>query len=529
VRPALRAPALAAAVALSALPAAAQQGGTGSTRPRTAYEDLQMFSQVLNQIRVNHPDSVDTHELFMAAVQGMVSAADPHSYVIPAARLSPEKEAQLRNGRLHPVPVYFRYVGGQPVVASVEPGTLAARQDILPGDVLVAVEGEQVRAESPVELEVFLAGPRRSEVKMTFERERTDGTRVTLERAVRRERGDEETAVPVVMMLDGETGYVRVTTFSNERAAEDLHNGLGRLEEQGMRRLVLDLRDNGGGMVDEATRVASEFLPAGATVYVSEGRKAEVRDSVVVRRSFWRRERQYPIVVMVNEGTASASELVAGALQDHDRALIVGRPTFGKSLLMSGFPLSDGSIIMLTIGHIKTPCGRVIQRQYRDVRGADYYRMARADRDTVGRPSCRTAGGRTVYGGGGIYPDVVMPEAEPVPVWLGRLGENAVHTRWIGGYLTENAAAFTTAEALAAAPRLPEGALAQFRAFAQQQGHTLPTGAEADRALERVLLPEIAGTKWGAAGYYRVLAALDEQIGAAVREFARAGEILGGS
>ncbi|HEX6040849.1 S41 family peptidase [Longimicrobium sp.] len=515
----------AAALLLAAAPAAAQP--SGATRPRTAYEDLQMFSQVLNQIRVNHPDSVDTHALFMAAVQGMVQAADPHSYVIPAARLSPQKEQQLRSGRLHPVPVGFRYVGGQPVVASVAPGTAAARQDILPGDVLVAIDGNRVLAESPVELEVFLAGTRGSEVRLTFERERTDGTRAELERTVKRERGEDESPVPVAMMLDAETGYVRVVTFASERAAEDLHAALERLEGQGMKRLMLDLRDNGGGVVNEATRVASEFLPAGATVYVSEGRKAEVHDSVVVRRSFWRTERQYPIVVMVNEGTASASELVAGALQDHDRAVIVGRPTFGKSLLMQGFPLSDGSMIMLTIGHIKTPCGRVIQRQYRDMRGADYYRMARAARDTVGRPSCRTAGGRTVYGGGGIYPDVVMPEAEPAPVWLARLAEDAVHTRWIGGYLTENAGAFTTAEALAATPRLPDAALAQFRAFAQQQGHAVPAGADADRALQRLLVPEIAGTKWGAAGYYRVLAALDEQIGVAAREFARAAEILG--
>ena len=527
-RTAFRAAALALALGAAA-DAAAQPGPTGSTRPRTAYEDLQMFSQVLNQIRVNHPDSVDTHRLFMAAVQGMVSAADPHSYVIPAARLSPQKEEQLRAGRLHPVPIDFAYVGGMPVVGSVAPGTLAARQDILAGDVLVAIEGQPVQAESPVELEVFLAGQRGTSVRLTFERERADGTRVTLDRTVRRERGDDETAVPVVTMLDGETGYIRITTFSNQRVAEDLHAALGRLEQQGMRRLVLDLRDNGGGIVGEASRIAGEFLPAGATVYVAEGRKAEVYDSVVVRRSFWRRERQYPIVVMVNEGTASASELVSGALQDHDRALIVGRPTFGKSLLMGGFPLSDGSVIMLTIGHVKTPCGRVVQRQYRDVRTADYYRMARAARDTAGRPSCRTAGGRTVYGGGGIYPDVVLPEPLPAPVWLARLAEDGVHTRWIGGYLTDNAGAFTTADALAAAARLPAGALAQFRAFAQAQGHSIPEDAEADRATERMLLREIAGAKWGAAGYYRVSVALDDQIGAAVREFQRAGQILSGN
>lgn len=515
------------AFAAALLPAALAAQPTGATRARTTYDDLQMFSQVLNQIRVNHPDSVDTHRLFMAAIQGMVSATDPHSYVISAARLSPEKEQQLRAGRLHPVPIDFQYAGGMPVVASVSPGTQAARQDILNGDVLVAVDGRPVLAESAMELDVFLAGARGSSVNLRFERERSDGTRVSLDRAVRRERGDDETAVPVSEMLDAQTGYVRLTTFSNERAAEDLRGALGRLEGQGMQRLLLDLRGNGGGLVSEAAGIAGMFLPAGATVYVSEGRKAEVHDRVVVRRSLFRRERQYPIVVLVDEGTASASELVSGALQDHDRALIVGRPTFGKALMMQGFPLSDGSVVMLVIGHIKTPCGRVVQRQYREVRAADYYRMARAQRDTAGLPSCSTAGGRTVYGGGGIYPDVVLDEPEAAPAWLSRLAETAVHTRWIGGYLTENAAAFTTAAALAASPRLPAGAVASFRAFAVQQGHTVPAGDEADRALERMLLRQIAATRWGSAGYYRVDAALDPQIARAVAEFARAQQILG--
>jgi carboxyl-terminal processing protease len=524
-----RAAALAAAGALALASAAeAQQGGSGATRQRTAYEDLQMFSQVLNQIRVNHPDSVDTHRLFMAAVQGMVQAADPHSYVVPRARLSPDREQALRQGRLHPVPVEFRYVRGTPVVVAVAPGTAAARQDILRGDVLVSVDGAPVLAESATELDVFLAGQRGSSVRLGLERERSDGSRTTLERIVRRERGDEETPVPVAILLDGGTGYVRVTTFSSERAADDLAAALRRLEQGGMQRLLLDLRDNGGGLVAEATKVAGNFLPAGATVYTARGRKPEVNDSVVVRRSFWRRERQYPIVVLVNEGTASASELVAGALQDHDRALVVGRPTFGKALVMQGFPLSDGSMVMLTIGHLRTPCGRVVQRQYRDVRAADYYRMSRAERDTVGRESCRTVGGRTVYGGGGIYPDVLLPEEEGEPVWLARLAEEGVHTRWIGGYLTDHAAAFPSADALAASPRLPEDALAAFRGFARQAGHPVPEGADADRRLERMLLPEIAGTRWGSAGYYRVLVALDDRIRRAVDEFARYDGILGG-
>ena len=519
-----RTPRAAALLALAlAAPLGAQQAGS-PIRPRTTYEDLQMFSQVLNQIRVNHPDSVDTHDLFMSAIEGMVAAVDPHSYVIAATRLAPEKEKELRAGRLHPVPVHFAFVEGSHVVASVAPGSSAAREDILPGDELVAVEGAPIAAKSAEELEIGLAGPRGSAVRLTLERRRIDGSLARLERTVRRERAeDDEKPVPTAFLMDGGTGYVRITTFSSACAADDLHAALERLEKQGMQRLVLDLRDNGGGRVDEAARVAGEFLPAGTVVYTIEGRKKEMGETRKVERSFWRGERRYPIVVLANEGTASASELVAGALQDHDRARVVGRPTFGKALVMQGFPLADGSVAVLVTGHLKTPCGRVVQRQYRSVTRRQYYRMAEAERDTVGRPSCRTAGGRTVYGGGGIYPDMVLPRRTPAPLWLARVREESLPLKWTGGYVSASGGSLTTAGALAASPALPAAALAGFRAFAAQQGVQIPAGAEADSLLQRSLVLAVARVKWGDEGYYRVAAALDPEVAEAAREAGRAG------
>jgi carboxyl-terminal processing protease len=505
------------------IPSLAGAQPAAPVRARTAYEDLQLFGQVLNQIRVNHPDSVDTHALLMAAIEGMVHAADPHSYVVPALRLAPGKEQQLREGKLVPVPIDFTFVGGAPVVASVAAGTAASRLDILPGDELVAVDGGPVTARSAAELDVALAGAKGSDVALALERRRQDGTLARLERRVRRERGGETTAVPVATMLDSATGYVRVTTFMGERVADELHDALGTLEKRGMSRLVLDLRDNGGGSVAEAARVAGEFLPKGAVVYTSAGRKAEMTDTGRVSRSFWRSERRYPIVVLIDGGTASASELVAGALQDHDRAVIVGRPSFGKALLMRGFPLADGSMIVLTVGQVRTPCGRVVQREYREISRRDYYRLARADRDTAGRPSCRTAGGRTVYGGGGIFPDVVLGEAESRPVWAARVAEQAVVLSWVGGYVEARAASLASLDALLRAPSLDAASLADFRAFAALQGVTVPAGADADRALQRLLVPAVAAAKWGEAGWYRADALLDPQIGAAVRAFDRAG------
>ena len=505
-------------------PPTARTQTTSPVIKRTAYEDLQMFGQVLNQIRVNHPDSVDAHELFMAAIEGMIRAADPHSYVIPAVRLEAGKEQALRDGKLLPVPISFAFVGGAPVVVSVAPGSTSRRQDILPGDELTAIDGTPLSAGSAEELEIVLAGPTGSSVTLSLERRREDGTVVELKRTAVRERVTDATAVPISIMLDSTTGYTRVTTFMGERVADDLHAALDRLQNAGMQRLILDLRDNGGGSVAEAAHVAGEFLPRGAIVYTASGRKAEVTDTGRVQRSFWRSERRYPMVVMVNAGTASASELVAGALQDHDRALILGQPSFGKSMLMRGFPMSDGSVLVLVIGQVRTPCGRVVQREYRTVSRREYFRMARIDRDTLGRPTCHTDAGRVVYGGGGVYPDILLKELAPTPRWLARINEQQLILSWSGSYV-DGGHLTGTLDAFAKGGALPASAVADFVSFAQKQGIDAP--ADAGVRLEPELRKAVAYAKWGAEGGYRIGAVLDPSLLQAISAFSEAGKLAG--
>jgi carboxyl-terminal processing protease len=513
---------------LLAAPLAAQDASRPAIRPRTTYEDLQLLSGVLNQIKVNHPDTADTHRLIMSAISAMVHAQDPHSYFIPAMRLDAAKEKALREGRLHPIGVSFAYWQGAHVVAGVMPGSDAARQDILIGDELVAVDGRPVLAESSDELEIGLAGEKNTAVKLTFERQRSDGSVTEVVRTVKRESFRDLGAVPVAVMADAATGtgYVRITTFANTRVAEDLHDAIVRLEKQGMKRLVLDLRDNGGGSVAEAARIAGEFLPEKAVVYTQEGRKKDVADTGRVNRSFWSRERRYPIVLLQNQGSASASELVAGALQDHDRALIVGRPSFGKSLVMFPFLLPDGSTFWMVAGHMKTPCGRVIQRQYRQVTNREYRRRAGQESTGEGRPSCKTRGGRVVYGGGGIYPDVLLPRQDLAPVWLARLQEEGLFIKWVAGHVSANAAYYTTADALAAKPEPAPGAVADFRRYAATQNQAVPEGADVDARLAREILRWVAEAKWGDAGRYRVEAATDPQVKQAIEAFSKAEAIL---
>lgn len=506
----------------SALPraASAQQPAPNPApvlRARTAAEDLQLFSQVFNQIRVNHPDSLDSHRLFMAAIQAMVQAADPHSYVIQAARLDPKKEEEFRNGRVYSVPIDWNFVGGSAVVANVRSGTDARRRDILPGDELVAIEGQPMRAESALELEIMLAGPRNSEIALTFERRAPDGSYSRLERKVKRERYDEESSVPAALMLDDSTGYIRIITFGGERTANQLRLAVDRVAGWNARRLVLDLRQNGGGIIDEALGVSSEFLPNGTIVYTSETRRT-APDTGRVRRVM-RPHRTWPMVVLVDDGTASASELLAGALQDHDRALIVGRPTFGKSLMMRGFPLSDGSALMLVIGRVRTPCGRLIQREYRGVNAQKYYRMASAERDTVGLPTCKTFGGRTVYGGGGIFPDIRLPRPAAEPEWVRRLEQLDLPMQWAGGYVTANAATLTDLNEFGKSVRFAPGAEAAFRAFATERGVTIPDTPEAERQLARILGSAVAFAKWGLQGLFTVEAYQDPDVRGSLKYF----------
>jgi carboxyl-terminal processing protease len=497
-----------------------------AVRQWTTYEDLQLFSQVLNALRLNHADSLDTHRLVMAAIDGMVHAADPHSFVMAAVRLNSAKEAAYRAGQLVPAPVSFLDIDGQFVVVGAASGSAAARADLLPGDRLVAVDSAPVTASSVAELEPALAGPPHSTVLITVVRQRLDGSTVRLDRRITRETPAGETAVPTAMMLDRRTGYVRIVSFLNDRVADDLHAALGRLRGLGMDRLILDLRDNGGGEVRQAARVAGEFLPTGAVIYTSSGRKKDLTDTGRVTRSFFRREARYPVVVMINGGTASAAELVAGALQDHDRAIIAGSPSFGKALLMVPIHLNDGSVLLMVVGHTRTPSGRVIQRSYRGVALHDYYAGAWAPRDTVGRPRYATDDGRTVYGGGGIVPDVALGAPSPFPLSFERVAEDRVPLQWAGAYLDAHGADFSTLDSFAAAPAVTDATIGNFRTFAAAHGDSIDAGAAADRLLQRVLTLALAEAKWGEAGYYRIAALMDPDVTASSALFDRAPAIL---
>jgi carboxyl-terminal processing protease len=404
--------ALATLAVPSAHAATTQQPPPAPTRPPTAYEELQAFSSVLTQIRVNYVDSVTYRELVHAAIDGMLHALDPHSRFM--SRTEWERQEALLRGELPGIGVQVEEEDSAATVLAVDPRAPAARAGVQPGDRIAAINDSSVAGLKPADVALRLTGPKGSTVRIRIER----GPRLepdTLSVTLRREPLSPPPATMARMVAPG-TGYLGLTWFS-PKAGDDLRAAVGRLQAQGARRLVLDLRNNPGGLMDAAVDIASEFLPKGALVFRTEGRKKDGTHRFVTERNG--RFRELPVIVLINGHSASAAEALAGSLQDHDRALIVGRRSFGKALVQTGFlVMPSADMVELTIARVFTPSGRVIQRRYRGIRYEQYWAFAGkagAPEDTLA--VFKTDHGRTVRGGGGIVPDVVLPLLSGLPVW----------------------------------------------------------------------------------------------------------------
>lgn len=379
---------------------------------RSSYEELQAFSGVLNHIRTNYVDSVTYAELVHAAVDGMLRALDPHSAFY--SRLDYERLNAIEKGELAVTGIALEEVDSAITVLAVVPRSPAARAGIQPADRLVMVNDTAVAGLPVRALELRLAGEKGSKVRLRFER----GPRLepdTLSVTVKRDFLQSH-SVSITRMVDSITGFVRLEEFGAD-AGKEVHDALDRLKGQHMRRAILDLRGNPGGIVTSAVDVASEFFPKGTMVFRTVGRKRDVDTTYTTRRdgTF----ATLPLIVLIDEHSASAAEALAASLQDHDRALLMGRRSFGKALMQTAFFVPpSGEILMLTIGHVLSPSGRFIQRRYRGLAAEQYRSLAGkggAEQDTL--TEYHTDAGRLVRGGGGIAPDVELPRPAQLPVW----------------------------------------------------------------------------------------------------------------
>ena len=385
---------------------------TAPARAQSSYEQMQTFSSLMNQIRTSYVDSVTYAGLIVAAVDGVLSSLDPHSRFL--SRANAERELAYQAGTLAGTGIVLDEVDGALAVLSVLPRSPGSKAGVAAGDRLLTVNDTAIGGLTSYEASRKLMGEKGKKVKLLFER----GSRLepdTLRVQIKYDYLDVK-AVSLTRMLDATTGYMRLGGFEF-KSSDETESALKNLRGKGMKRLILDLRDNPGGYMGELDQIASFFLPKGQLVYEIRGRKVMGDPRIVTTRNGDFRE--LPLMVLVNEGSASASEALSGALQDHDRALIVGRRTFGKALMQQMFfvpPQND--VVWLTTGRIVTPSGRIIQRAYHGLKAEQYYSFGGKSGDAQDTTALfYTDRKRPVRGGGGINPDVVTPDAVELPRW----------------------------------------------------------------------------------------------------------------
>jgi carboxyl-terminal processing protease len=385
--------------------------GPLGAQARSNYEELQTFSAVLNHIRINYVDSVSYAHLVHAAVDGVLRSLDPHSRFEPREAI--ERAAAIARGDLGTVGIVLEDVDGIATVLSVATDGPADRRGVLPGDRLLAIDDSSVAGHDAATLTLRMAGTSGSRVRLTFER----GPRLEPRRYdVTIKRDDIKAAsVGTMQMIDTVTGYVRLARFGPE-APDEIEKAVNGLRRAGATRLILDLRGNPGGIVTASVEVASLFLPKATVVFRTRGRKTAVDTDYVTKKNG--RFVEMPLVLLIDERSASASEALAGSVQDHDRALLVGRRSFGKALMQGPFVLPAGDVVWLTIGRVLTPNGRFIQRHYAGLAVEQYFGLAGkggTERDTA--EVFLTDAGREVRGGGGIRPDLEVLPTAPLPAW----------------------------------------------------------------------------------------------------------------
>src|SRR6266480_4566347 len=361
-------------------------------------DSLRNFSQVYDLVEQNYAEPVNPDKaIYNGAIPGMLHVLDPHSNVFDPKSYSALREEQ--RGKYYGVGMQVGPRNNKVIVIAPFVGTPAYRAGIRPGDIIIAVDGKPTDNMNTSDVAELLKGPKGTNVKITILREEVDKpmdfniVRDEIPRA----------SVDLHFMIRPGIGYMHVAGFQETTE----HEVAQALEEMGdLKGLVLDLRQNPGGLLSEGVGVADKFLRKGALIVSHHGRSSPEKRYTATHGNGGK---EYPLVVLVNRGTASAAEIVAGAIQDHDRGLIAGETTFGKGLVQTVYPLVENTGLALTTAKYYTPSGRLIQRDYSNVSLYDYYYNREGGQENSGSHEIKlTDSGRTVYGGGGITPDVAI-------------------------------------------------------------------------------------------------------------------------
>ena len=488
------------------------QRSTGEEK--NVYANAQVFDEVLRRVQTSFVDAKDPGDLYQKAVDGMLEQlGDPHSVFMPAKEFNDLKTST--EGQYGGIGIQISKRGDYVTVISPLAGTPAERLGLRAGDAIVEVDGVSAKGWTDEMAMSKLRGPVGKSVKMTIAR---PGVPDPMPFNIVREEIHIK-AVPSAMMLGNGVGYVELNIFS-ETSTTELRAAIKSLVAQGAKGIVLDLRRNPGGLLDQGATVSDLFLEKGDVVLQTKSRVASQNETIVAADPD--EFPGLPIAVLVGPGSASAAEILAGALQDHDRALVVGRTSYGKGSVQSLYPMANNGYLKLTTARWYTPSGRSIQKPYgigasdadAESDGAEGGGLTKDD-STHDKPKFKTDGGRVVYGGGGIVPDLIIsPDtitaAERVFLAeLGKFGQQYATARlaYAVEYLRNNP---TLQQNFVVTPQM----LNDFYAKLQSHGVKVDRKAYdlAARWLTDDIAYEVAYSKWGEVGARRRVNMVDPQV-----------------
>jgi len=368
----------------------------------TISEKIRIFTSILETVNRAYVDTTEPESLIEDAIRGVISNLDPHTIYLPADDF--KAWSQSFEG-YRGIGISFDIVNKEATIITILDDGPAHRNGLLPGDKILEVDGQVVHGAKKEDIRRLLVGPVGSAVNIEVSR---DNWQAPKKFRLVRERIYVE-SIPFALMIEPQIGYIKIERFTAKTATE-LEEALQRLETKGMEYLILDLRGNGGGYLNAAIEVADKFIPGGLALLTTKGRLPSSYQEYYSTHT--NTHELYPLVVLIDHGSASASEIVAGAIQDQDRGLIVGKTSFGKGLVQSQYRFYDGSALLITTARYFTPSGRPIQRDYFNKSRLEYYYDAyddssmQAQSSKIPKPAYKTRTGRPVKGGGGITPDV---------------------------------------------------------------------------------------------------------------------------
>jgi carboxyl-terminal processing protease len=498
-------------------------------------DGVRKLNDVLSYTEKYYIEEIDTPKLVEDAIKGIMDKLDPHSFYISAKDFSSVEESF--RGDFEGIGIEFQIVDDTLTVVSPITGGPSESLGILPGDRIVKINNENCVGITNDQVRERLRGKAGSKVKVSISRM---GVKDLIEYEITRDKIPIN-SVDVHLLLKDSIGYVSVSRFS-ETTNDELTEALKDLKEKGMTELVLDLRGNPGGYLSQAVDIADLFIDDEKKIVYTKGRREDTNKEYFASKPS--AYEKIPLIVLINHGSASASEIVSGAIQDWDRGLIIGETSFGKGLVQQQFTLPDNSAIRLTTSKYYTPSGRSIQRDYTDKKKYEEYYSSigdsgqteenniehLAERDTT-KPVFKTNRGRTVYGGGGITPDYIIT-SEKITDYTRNLLKNNVFYLFSLSYLEQkgkelNAIYATDLTRFVKEFEFSKSDISKFISFAEGKSiKYIENDFSIDKKyIESRLKAQIARNYWKNEGWYSVMLTVDNQIEKALTLFDEAKEI----